>query len=318
MEHLASHEQRASGLTWTSGSSRVNGIDLAWEQAGPTGGSPLLLVMGLGRQLIHWPAPFCEALAAHGFHLTRFDNRDAGLSASGDRGVPCNIVKDSLRKRFGLPVRANYTLHDMAADTVGLMDALALRGAHLVGVSMGGMIAQLVAGKHPERVLSLTSIMSSSNHPWLPSPSLDVLRVLLDPLPESASREEAVDRGVLVSKLIGSPDYRDPDSVIRAMSERAVDRAFRPDGVTRQSHAITATGSIERWVRCIVAPTQVIHGRADKLVRPAGGKRTAKLVRHSQLELIDGMGHDLPAALAPRLAGLIAANAAQAPTSPSA
>ena len=300
-------------LTWTSGVARANGLEIAFEQAGPESGEPLLMVMGLTWQLIHWPDSLCEQLVAQGFRLTRFDNRDAGLSSSVDRGVRFDLVKDSFRKKLGLSVAANYTLVDMAKDSIGLLDALAIKRTHLVGVSMGGMISQLIAGKYPERVRSLTSIMSNTNHPWLPLPELPVLRAMLTPLPKEPTRELAVERSVKMHRLLSSsPAYRNSDADLRAMCERGFDRAFRPSGVMRQSHAIAATGSIEGFVKRIVAPTQIVHGLADKLVRPVGGKRSAKLVRHSKLTLIDGMGHDLPDKLSPRLASLIAGNAAQA------
>lgn len=305
-------ESPSTGLSWTGGVARSNGIEIAFEQAGPEHGEPLLMVMGLTWQLIHWPDSLCEQLVARGFRLTRFDNRDAGLSSSVDRGVRFDMVKDSLRKKLGLSVAANYTLFEMAKDTVGLLDALAIQRTHLVGVSMGGMISQLIAGKYPERVRSLTSIMSNTNHPWLPPPELALLREMLRPLPKQASREQAVERSIRMHTMLSSPAYRNSESELRSLCERGFDRAFRPAGVMRQTHAITATGSLEALVKRIKAPTQIVHGLADRLVRPVGGKRSAKLVRHSKLTLIEGMGHDLPNALSPRLVSLIAGNAAEA------
>ena len=312
MENIAQHELSRTELSWTSGITHANGIDVAWEQAGPSHGEPLILIMGLARQLISWPDLLCESLVARGFRLTRFDNRDIGLSGAGDRGLRFNLIKDLLRKKVWLPVEANYTLHDMTEDTLQLMNALDIRAAHVVGVSMGGMIAQLLASKSQKRVLSLTSIMSSTNHPWLPPPAWEIMRVMGERLPRDCPRDVAVARAMMVGRLIGSPLYPKPEAVLRAESERAFDRAFRPDGGSRQTHAIAVTGSIEPLVKRIVAPTQVIHGTADRLVRPAGGQRSAKLIRHSNLAMIEGMGHDLPDALAPRLVELITSNAARA------
>lgn len=312
MENVASRELGHTGLSWTNGTVHVNGIDLAWEQAGPAGGEPLLLIMGLGRQLITWPDLFCESLVSRGFRLTRFDNRDIGLSGSGDRGVRFHVMKDLLRKKVGLRVEANYTLHDMTEDTVQLMNALDIARAHVVGVSMGGMIAQLVAAKCPKRVLSLTSIMSSTNHPWLPPPAWEIVRILGEQLPKNSPREVAVAHAMKIGRMIGSPGYPKTEAILRAEAERAFDRAFRPDGGSRQTHAIAATASIEAFVREIVAPTQVVHGVADRLVRPAGGQRSAKLIRNSRLAMIEGMGHDLPDGLVPRLVELISGNAGRA------
>ena len=189
-----------------------------------------------------------------------------------------------------------------------LMKALGIKRAQVAGVSMGGMIAQLLAAKCPDRVLSLTSIMSSTNHPWLPSAAWEIIRVLKADTP----REAAIAHAVCVGRLIGSPSYPKTDATLRLEAERAFDRSFRPDGASRQSHAIVATGSIERFVKTIRAPTQVVHGAADRLVRPEGGKRSAKLIAHSRLTVIDGMGHDLPEPLVPQLVGLIADNARRA------
>lgn len=312
MNEVPSNARGEGGLSWTRGRAHVNGIDIAWEQAGPEHGEPLLLIMGLGRQLISWPETMCEQLVARGMRLVRFDNRDIGLSGSGDRGVRFHVLKDSLRKKVGLRVEANYTLHDMTEDTVQLMDALGLARVHVAGVSMGGMIAQLLAAKHPDRVLSLTSIMSSTNHPWLPSAAWEIIRALSEPLDANAPREMAIAQGMRISRLIGSPAYAKTEQVLRAEAERAYERAFRPDGANRQSHAIVATGSIEPFVTTIRAPTQIIHGVADQLVRPKGGQRSAKLIPHSRLTMIEGMGHDLPEQLLPQLVGLIADNVRRA------
>ncbi len=301
----------SDGLVWTQGMARVNGIDLAYEQAGPERGEPLLLVMGLSWQLIHWPESLCADLVARGFRVVRFDNRDIGLSSSVDRGIRFDILRDTMRMKVGIRSKANYTLHDMAEDTRQLLDVLEMPRAHLVGLSMGGMISQLVAGKHPGRVRSLTAIMSSTNHPWLPPPALSVLRAMFAPLPQNPSRAQILERMVHnIAQLEGSI-YTTPHHERVALCERAFARAFRPGGIMRQTHAITVTGSIESVLPQVVAPTQVVHGLSDPLLRPVSGKRIAKLIRGAKLELIEGLGHDLPERIMPRFAELIARNAAR-------
>lgn len=299
-------------LCWSAGSACVNGLQLAWEQAGPEQGEPLLLVMGLGGQLIHWPDLLCESLVRQGFRLIRFDNRDAGLSGKADRGVPINIPRDWLRSQMGFATHSNYSLHDMAEDTVGLLDALGVPKAHLVGASMGGMISQLVASRHPRRVKSLSSIMSTTNHPRLPQARVDVLWHLAGIGPRPTSREAVIRRSTAMLRRVGSPGFPTPAEHRERVAGLAYDRAFRPQDALRQTHAILATGSFENLLPRITAPTQVIHGLADPLLRPACGRRSAQLIRGARLELIEGMGHDFALPLMPRWSELIAANAARA------
>ena len=275
MGDTASSATQPGGLSWTRGVASANGIDLAWEQAGPEQGEPLLLIMGLGRQLISWPGSMCEALVAQGMRLIRFDNRDIGLSGSGDRGVRFSLLKDSLRKKVGLPVEANYTLHDMTEDTVQLLSALGLERTHVVGVSMGGMIAQLLAAKHAKRVLSLTSIMSSTNHPWLPSPTLEVMRALSGRFEKDCPREVVMAQAMRIGRLIGSPGDPKNEAVLRAEAERAYDRSFRPDGASRQQHAISRLEASSASRRRSAHPSRSSTASADLLVRPKGGQRTA-------------------------------------------
>lgn len=297
---------------WSAGSACVNGLQLNYEMSGPAQGEPLLLVMGLGGQLIHWPDALCERLVGQGFRLIRFDNRDTGLSADADRGQLINLPRDWLRARFGRPLSSNYTLHDMADDAMGLLDALDIRSAHLVGVSMGGMIAQIAASRHARRVRSLTSIMSSTNHPKLPPARFDVLWRMAGIGPRPRTREQVIRRSTAMLNRVGSPGFPTPSEYRRQLAGRAYDRAFRPRGVLRQTHAILSTGSFEDLLPGIVAPTQVVHGLADPLLRPACGRRSAQLIRNAKLELIPGMGHDLAPSLMPRWSDLIAANAARA------
>lgn len=299
-------------LCWSTGSARVNGLQMRFEETGPAHGEPLLLAMGLGGQLIHWPDALCASLVAQGFRVIRFDNRDAGLSAEVDRGLRINLPRDWLRSRFGLPAVSNYSLHDMADDAIGLLDVLGLADAHLVGVSMGGMVAQIAAARQPRRVKSLTSIMSSTNHPKLPPARFDVLWRMAGIGPRPKTREQVIRRSTAMLRRVGSPGFPTPIEFRRQLVGRAYDRAFRPRGVVRQTHAILATGSFEPLLPQITAPTQVIHGLADPLLRPACGRRSASLIRGARLELIPGMGHDMPPGLMPRWAELIAANAARA------
>ncbi len=299
-------------LCWSAGSACVNGLQLSFEQDGPPQGEPLLLAMGLGGQLIHWPDALCERLVAQGFRVIRFDNRDAGLSAEADRGRAINLPRDWLRSRLGLPTASNYSLHDLADDAVGLLDELGISRAHLVGVSMGGMVAQIAAARQPRRVKSLTSIMSSTNHPKLPPARFDVLWRMAGIGPRPKTREQVIRRSTAMLRRVGSPGFPTPIEYRRQLVGRAYDRAFRPRGVVRQTHAILATGSFEALLPQISAPTQVIHGLNDPLLRPACGQRSASLIRGARLELIPGMGHDMPPSLMPRWAELIAANAARA------
>ena len=296
-------------LCWSAGSARVNGLDLAWEQAGPAGGEPLLLVMGLGGQLIHWPDALCAPLVARGFRVIRYDHRDAGLSSDGDRGRPTRIPQDWLRSRFGLPAEPNYDLYDLADDALGLLDALDIGRAHLVGASMGGMVAQLLAARQPRRVASLVSIMSSTNHPRLPMARLDVLWRMAGVGPRPRSREQVIRRSTAMLRRVGSPGYPTPVDYRRRLAGRAYDRAFRPEGIARQAQAVLATGSFEHWLPQVTAPTLVLHGLADPLLRPACGARSAELIRGARLELLEGMGHDLAPSLMPQWAERIGVNA---------
>lgn len=299
-------------ICWEPGSARVNGLSLAWETAGPARAEPLLMVMGLGGQLIHWPDALCQALLAGGFRLIRFDHRDAGLSDDADCGVAPHLPQAWLRSRFGWQARSNYTLHDLADDAVGLLDHLAVRRAHVVGVSMGGMVGQIVAATRPSRVHSLTSIMSTTNHPHLPVARFDVLWRMSGIGPRPTTREGVIRRTTAMLKRIGSPGYPTPAEYRVRVAGRAYDRAFRPRGMVRQTQAILATGSFEPLLGQIRAPTQVVHGLSDPLLRPACGQRSAQLIRDARLELVPGMGHDFALPLMPRWAELIGANAGRA------
>ena len=299
-------------MCWSAGSACVNGLQLSWEQAGPDHGEPLLMVMGLGGQLIHWPEALCAELVDRGFRLIRFDNRDAGLSAHADRGIRVNLPRDWLRARFGRAGAANYDLHDLADDAMGLLDALQVGKAHLLGVSMGGMISQIVAARYPRRVSSLCSIMSSTNHPKLPPARLDVLWRMAGIGPRPKTREQVIHKTTAMLNRVGSPGFPTPIEYRRKLAGRAYDRAFRPRDLMRQTHAIVSTGSFEDLLPQIRVPTQVVHGLADPLLRPVHGRRSAQLIRNSRLELIPGMGHDFALPLMSRWADLVSGNAARA------
>ena len=285
----------------------ANGIELAYQEMGDPDGEPLLLIMGLATQMIAWDEEFCSMLADCGFRVVRFDNRDIGRSTKiSSAGVPSRF--DMLT---GRRTSAPYLLRDMARDTTGLMGHLGIDSAHLVGASMGGMIAQTAAIEHPERVRSMASIMSTTGSRWTGMPSLKAFGVLLGSPP--MSREEVVERAVKTFRVIGSPGFPFEEDYVRHLAGRSYDRGHDAAGVARQLHAITASGDRTRALRGVRVPTAVIHGKRDHLVRPAGGRATARAVPGARLKMIDGMGHDLPRQLWPSIAEEIAANAARAP-----
>lgn len=284
----------------------ANGIELAYQEMGDPDGEPLLLVMGLATQMIAWDEGFCAMLAERGFRVVRFDNRDIGRSTRIDSaGVSSRA--DMMR---GRRATAPYFLRDMAADTIGLMDHLGIESAHLVGASMGGMIVQTVAIEYPERVRSLVSIMSTTGSRWTGMPSWKALGVLLGKPPKG--RQEAIERAVKTFSVIGSPGYELDEERLRDVAGRSYDRGHGNAGVFRQLHAISASGDRTQALRGVRAPTTVIHGKRDPLVRPAGGRATARAIPGARLRMIDGMGHDLPRDLWPTFVEEIAANAARA------
>jgi pimeloyl-ACP methyl ester carboxylesterase len=290
---------------------RSNGINLEYETFGDRGAPPIVLIMGLGAQLVLWPDELCATLAAAGHYVVRFDNRDVGLSTKLETPRRVRLVRAALASRLGFKVRAPYTLDDMAHDTVGLLDALELRRAHVVGASMGGMIAQIVAARHPQRVDSLTLIMSTSGNPRLPQARLDLqLRLVRRPL--AGDRETLIRHSMDLWRAIGSPQFPAGDEVLRAKVERSYDRSSYRHGLARQTLAIIASGSRVPLLKRITAPTLVIHGAEDPLVPVAAGHDLAQHIPGARLSIIPGMGHDLPAPLLPTFSRLIVQHAKEA------
>jgi pimeloyl-ACP methyl ester carboxylesterase len=283
----------------------VGEVELCYERFGDADDPPMLLVMGLGTQMLGWHEEFCETLAGRGFHVIRFDNRDIGRSTRLSH-LPAPTVKQlALRDRRA----AAYSLDDMADDAVGLLEHLDIAGAHVVGASMGGMIAQAIAIRHPDRVRSLVSIMSSTGSRLTGRPALGVLPTFLKPTPRT--REGYVEHIVRLFEAIGSPGFERDEAEHRAMLERAYDRGIDPAGSARQLAAIMTARNRAPELRRIGVPTLVIHGTADRLVNPSGGRATAKAIPGARLLLIDGMGHDLPRGAWPQIVDAIADNAAR-------
>lgn len=284
----------------------ANGIELAYQEAGDPSGEPLLLIMGLATQMLAWDEELCSMLAERGFRVIRFDNRDVGHSTKLESaGVPGRT--DMLLGRRG---SAAYLLGDMAADTAGLMDHLGIESAHLVGASMGGMIAQTMAIEHPRRVRSLVSMMSSTGNRWLGVPAWKAFGTLF--VRPSAGREGAIEQAVRTFKTIGSPAYPMDEARFREFAGASYDRSHSRAGVARQLHAITASGDRTPGLERLRLPATVLHGDSDPLIRPVAGRATAKAIRDSRLRVFEGMGHDLPPELWPEFVDEIAATARRA------
>ena len=287
----------------------ANGIAIEYETHGDPANPPLLLIMGLGAQLTLWPIELVEALVARGFYVIRHDNRDIGLSEKfGHGGVP-NFRRVALMRLFGLRARLPYRLTDMADDAAGLLAALGIDSAHIVGGSMGGMIAQLLAIHHHQRVRTLTSIFSTTGNPRLPRPRPEAMNALLDRAPANATLEQVIPIGIRVARAIGSPAYPTPEERLRERIARDYARSFYPEGPARQIAAIMDDGDRRKRLRRVTAPTLVIHGTDDPLVPVEGGRDTAKAIPGAKLHEIPGMGHDLPLELVDEIAGAIAAHA---------
>jgi pimeloyl-ACP methyl ester carboxylesterase len=285
---------------------KVGEVELCYEPFGDPARPAVLLVMGLGTQMIGWHADFCGQLAERGFFVIRYDNRDVGRSTHLT-GAPTPKTRELFTRRIKRPA---YLLADMADDGIGLLDELGTEAAHVVGASMGGMIAQTMAARHPGRVLSLVSIKSTTGSRWRGQPAPRVVPALLQK--PADSKEDYQERIVKIFKLVGSPEFERDDDELRELASVSWDRGIDPTGFARQLGAIIASGHRIAELGRIEAPTLVIHGKSDRLVRPSGGKATAKAIPGAKLDLIDGMGHDLPRGVWPRILDGIEQNAARA------
>jgi pimeloyl-ACP methyl ester carboxylesterase len=290
----------------------ANGIRIEYETFGSASDPAILLIMGLGMQLTVWPEPFCQDLASAGFHVIRYDNRDTGFSTKFDKEKTPRIPWVAIRAMLGVPQRVPYTLRDMASDATGLLVALNVESAHIVGVSMGGMIAQHIAASRPSCVRSLTSIMSTSGRRALPGAERHVSKHIFRARPTNGARETVIAHSMRTIELVGSPAYPVDAEKRRELAAMSFDRCYYPAGISRHVAAIIHDGDRRQILGQITSPTLVIHGREDPLIPLAGGIDTAKHIRGARLEIIDGMGHNLPAGLWPRLIALIAEHARSA------
>ena len=287
---------------------KANGIELHYEEHGNPSDPAMLLIMGFGAQLTLWPDELVEALASEGFRVIRYDNRDIGLSHKFDGVKAPGLVKMTLMSKLGLTPRVPYTLADMAADGVGLLDALGIDKAHIVGASMGGMIAQHLAAKYPGRCLSFTQIFSTTGDPKLPAAKKEALQALVT-RPKSDAEDALVEHGIMLARTIGSPVYPSPEDRLRERTLTSVRRSFYPQGPTRHLSAIVADGDRSAMLREISVPTLVLHGEDDPLVPCEGGRATAECIPGAKLKTIPGWGHDLPLELVDDLAQDIADHA---------
>lgn len=291
------------------GSHRVNGIRIEIEDRGDPQRPAFMLIRGLATQLIQWPDALLDALVDAGHRVVVFDNRDVGLSEKFEAFGAPDVHSLTKALATGEAPPAPYSIEDMAADAVGVLDALGIARAHVAGISMGGMIAQVAAARSPQRWLSLASIMSSSGAPGLPGPTPEAMDALLSQPVDPSDRECVIEHNVRTQRAIESPAYPMTDEEARSYAERAYDRCYCPDGVARQMAAILASGSRLELLASIRLPTLVIHGEADELIPPAAGEDTARRIPGAKLERVPGMGHDVTAANAPLLAELLVAHA---------
>jgi len=285
----------------------TNGVGLAYEMQGDPKGEPILLIAGLGLQLISWPDAFCKGLISHGFRVIRFDNRDSGLSSKMDQFGKPDLKGLFFNSLFHLPLLSGYTLYDMAKDAIGLMDGLGVKKAHIVGASMGGMIAQIIAGLHHERALTLTSIMSTSGRAGLPGPTPATSKALFAVPDNPHDIDSVIDHFVKMFKVIGSPAYPTPEAELRRRVAAAARRNVCPSGAARQMMAVASSGDRVALLRTIkTVPTLVIHGKSDPFVPVECGRDTARWVTGAIMREIEGMGHDFPPALDAMLSELVA------------
>ena len=296
-----------------SGTAKSGELDIYYEDMGDPNDPAVLLIMGLGAQLLLWRTEFCEKLVDQGLRVIRYDNRDVGLSTKvTGRHTGAPLSRRMVRSFLGLRSPAVYTLEDVADDAAALLDHLAIDKAHIVGASMGGMIAQVFAARHNLRTRTLAIIFSSNNQPFLPPPGAKQLLAILQK-PREATREAIVANAIRVTRITGSPGYPSPEERIRAEAIEGYDRAYYPAGVGRHFAAVLGSGSLLGYDRQISVPTVVIHGKADKLMRPFGGRAIARAIKGARLVLFDGMGHDLPRELWDDIVGELKTTFAETP-----
>lgn len=288
----------------------ANGLRIAFDTAGDPKAPALLLLHGLGMQLSNWPDEFVDGLVELGFHVIRFDHRDSGLSTKFEQAGTPGLTLARIKRALGWPLRPAYGIDDMADDALGVLSALGVARAHLVGVSaLGGLIAQQLAVRHPQRVLSLTAIMATSGRRTLPGPLPRVRKALASRPPDPASMDSVIEHAVGLLRALGSPSYPTPEAQLRRRVTRSMRRCYCPGGTARQMLALLAAGDRSAQLAAIAAPTLVIHGAADPLLPPACGADIAAHVAGARLEVIEGMGHDLPPQLVERILALIDSHA---------
>lgn len=285
-----------------------NGIQLAYDVQGKAEGETIVLIAGLGLQLISWPDKFCETLVKQGFRVVRFDNRDSGLSSKMSHFGKAHPHLAMFKPLFQMPMFSSYTLYDMARDTIGLMNALGIEKAHIVGTSMGGMIAQIIAARYPDRMLTMTSIMSTSGRPGLPGPSMAASTAMLSTPSNPRDFASVVEYYVHLFQILGSPAYPTPEAVLRQRIMQSVRRNPSISGTSRQMMAVASTGDLVAQLRTIRAPALIIHGTDDPLVPVACGRDSARWIPNAILHEIEGMGHDIPPQLEVPIANLIASH----------
>jgi pimeloyl-ACP methyl ester carboxylesterase len=296
-----------------TGTAKSGDLDIYYEDMGDQNHPPVLLIMGLGAQLLLWRKGFCEKLVNQGLRVIRYDNRDVGLSSKvTGRHSGAKLLPRMVRSFLGKPSPAVYTLEDLADDAAALLDHLDIDRAHIVGASMGGMIAQIFAARFPRRTKTLGILFSSNNQALLPPPGPQQLRALLQ-RPADSTQEAIVANAVRVATIIGSPGYPRPEEQLQADAIEGYERAYYPAGIARHFAAVLGSGSLLRYDRQITAPTVVIHGKADRLMRPFGGRAIARAIKGARLVLIDGMAHDLPEQLWDQIVGELKTNFAEAP-----
>ena len=287
---------------------QVNGLEFEYDTFGDKSADPVLLIMGLGTQMTAWSPDFCESLAAHGHHVVRFDNRDIGLSTKFEGAKAPSKLRYVMHHFFRTRLKAPYSLEDMASDAAGVLGALDIESAHVVGASMGGMIAQLLTVQHPEMVRTLTSVMSSSGDPKLPSPRPELVKHMFASRPDTGDPEVILDHTVTTARMLGSPRYPRSEEEWRELISASIQRSFYPQGFIRQMAAIVEDGSRVERLKTIDRRTLVIHGSDDPLVPVECGVDTARHIKGARLEIIDGMGHDIPPPLVGRITSLIASH----------